>query len=91
MLFTAKMPNGFGNYVVVYHGEKDGEAVCTMYAHMSRFGSYDSGDPVNAGDVIGYVGSSGLSTGPHLHFQLHVGNTVRNPVEFFEFLDYLRP
>ena len=91
VLFTAQMPNGFGNYVVVYHGEKDGEAVCTMYAHMSRFGSYNSGDPVNAGDVIGYVGSSGLSTGPHLHFQLHVGNTVRNPVEFFEFLDYLRP
>lgn len=91
VLFTAQMPNGFGNYVVVYHGEKNGEAVCTMYAHMSRFGNYNSGDPVNAGDVIGYVGSSGLSTGPHLHFQLHVGNTVRNPVEFFEFLDYLRP
>ena len=91
VLFTAQMPNGFGNYVVVYHGEKDGKAVCTMYAHMSRFGSYDSGDPVNAGDVIGYVGSSGLSTGPHLHFQLHVGDTVQNPVEFFEFLSYLRP
>lgn len=91
VLFIAQMPNGFGNYIVVYHGDYNGTPVCTMYAHMSAFGNYRQGDPVSAGDVIGYVGSTGLSTGPHLHFQLHVGDTVRNPVEFFEFLSYLRP
>lgn len=91
VLFIAQMPNGFGNYIVVYHGEQNGQPVSTMYAHMAAFGSYRAGDRINAGDTVGYVGSTGLSTGPHLHFQLHVGNNVRNPVEFFDFLDYLRP
>ena len=62
-----------------------------IYGHMSAFGSYRAGDRVSAGDVIGYVGSTGLSTGPHLHFQLHVGDVTQNPVEFFEYLSYLRP
>ena len=91
VLFTAQMPNGFGNYIVVYHGDSNGEPVATMYGHMSAFGSYRAGDRVSAGDVIGYVGSTGLSTGPHLHFQLHVGDVTQNPVEFFEYLSYLRP
>jgi murein DD-endopeptidase MepM/ murein hydrolase activator NlpD len=56
---------GFGNYVVIQHpnGAK------TLYAHMSRLGT-TPGDKVSQGDVIGYVGSTGKSTGPHLHLEV---------------------
>lgn len=90
VLYLAQMPAGFGNYLVVYHGEQDGRPISTMYAHMSSFGSYRAGDEVSRGDVLGAVGRTGIATGPHLHFQLHVGDNVQNPVAFFAFLQYLK-
>ena len=67
--------NTFGHHIVIYHGG----AITTMYAHMSSFGSYQVGDTVERGDIIGYVGSTGLSTGPHLHFEYQISGTAYNP------------
>ena len=65
----------FGHHIVIYHGGN----ITTMYAHMSSFGSYHVGDEVRRGDVIGYVGRTGLSTGPHLHFEYQINGSAYNP------------
>lgn len=62
---------GFGNYVVIQHPN----GMKTLYAHMSRLGT-NPGEHVDQGEVIGYVGSTGRSTGPHLHIEVLGG---RNP------------
>ncbi len=66
---------GHGNYVRLEHGGGLG----TGYGHMSRIAVYP-GSRVHAGQVIGYVGSSGLSTGPHLHYEVYRGGQVVNPL-----------
>ncbi|MDE8651795.1 M23 family metallopeptidase [Novosphingobium album (ex Liu et al. 2023)] len=66
---------GHGNYVRIDHGDGMG----TGYAHMSRI-AVAGGTHVRAGQVIGYVGSSGLSTGPHLHFEAYQGGRTINPL-----------
>jgi murein DD-endopeptidase MepM/ murein hydrolase activator NlpD len=67
---------GYGNTVVVDHGK----GITTLYAHMSRFGkSARGGRKVRQGDIIGYVGSTGASTGPHLHYEYRVRGTHKNP------------
>jgi len=66
---------GHGNYVRLNHGG----GVGTGYAHMSRI-AVAAGARVQAGQVIGFVGSSGLSTGPHLHFEAYRGGQVVNPL-----------
>lgn len=63
---------GYGNYVVVSHSNGSQ----TLYAHMSRVATY-GGDHVEQGEVIGYVGNTGKSTGTHLHFEIR--NGIRNP------------
>ncbi|NNM76865.1 M23 family metallopeptidase [Sphingomonas sp. ID1715] len=65
---------GHGNYVMLRHGGGIG----TAYAHMSRI-AVAPGQHVRQGQVIGYVGSTGLSTGPHLHFEVYRGATPINP------------
>ncbi|MBE0439948.1 MAG: peptidoglycan DD-metalloendopeptidase family protein [Gammaproteobacteria bacterium] len=68
---------GYGRTVILSHGGK----YTTLYAHMSRFAkSMKSGKRVNQGDVIGYIGSSGLATGPHLHYEFRVNGVHRNPL-----------
>ncbi len=66
---------GHGNYVRIEHGG----GLASGYGHMSRF-AVSSGTRVQAGQVIGYVGSSGLSTGPHLHFETYRNGQTVNPL-----------
>lgn len=69
---------GYGNVVVVAHGS----GVTTLYGHLSRFARGVSvGDRVAQGEVIGYVGRSGLATGPHLHYEYRVNGVHQNPAK----------
>lgn len=68
---------GFGNYVIIDHG---GE-LSTVYAHCSAV-TVSVGQTVNKGDVIGYVGSTGWSTGNHLHFETRVDGTAVDPFSY---------
>ncbi|GAB3747200.1 peptidoglycan DD-metalloendopeptidase family protein [Lysobacter olei] len=67
---------GYGRVVQLDHGR----GYTTLYAHMSRFGKFTAGQRVPQGAVIGYVGTSGLSTGPHLHYEFQINGVHRNPL-----------
>ena len=75
MVSYAGRHGGHGNYVRLSHSGGLG----TGYAHMSRI-AVSAGERVRAGQVIGYVGSTGLSTGPHLHYELYQGGRTVNPL-----------
>ncbi|MEC8125998.1 MAG: peptidoglycan DD-metalloendopeptidase family protein [Pseudomonadota bacterium] len=66
---------GYGRTVIMKHGN----SIETRYAHLSRYGKYRRGQKVKQGQVIGYVGMSGLATGPHLHYEFIVSGVHRNP------------
>ncbi len=68
---------GYGRVVIVQHGQK----YSTLYAHMSNFRKGQrAGSHVKQGDIIGYVGKSGLATGSHLHYEFRVNGVHRNPL-----------
>ncbi|WP_233840115.1 M23 family metallopeptidase [Dyella sp. 2HG41-7] len=67
--------NGYGNFVIIQHNSQ----ISTAYGHMSRFATERVGQHVHQGDVIGYVGMTGLATGPHLHYEFRVDGVQRNP------------
>jgi murein DD-endopeptidase MepM/ murein hydrolase activator NlpD len=68
---------GYGNTIILKHGEH----YTTLYAHLSKFGSeIKSGSRVEQGDIIGYVGATGLATGPHLHYEFRVDGAHRDPL-----------
>ncbi len=69
----------YGNYVIVSHSD----GTSTLYAHMSRIGCKE-GQTVRQGDVVGYVGTTGRSTGNHLHFEVRSGSTRKDPVNYFK-------
>lgn len=71
---------GYGNYLVITHSD----GVETMYAHCSKL-LLDVGDTVEKGDVIAKVGSTGISTGPHLHFEIRVNSVRLNPRWYIDF------
>jgi murein DD-endopeptidase MepM/ murein hydrolase activator NlpD len=68
---------GYGRTVILQHGDR----YRTVYAHLSRFArAIASGQRVRQGQTIGYVGQSGLATGPHLHYEFQVDGAHRNPL-----------
>jgi murein DD-endopeptidase MepM/ murein hydrolase activator NlpD len=69
--------NGYGNFVVLKHWSN----YSTAYGHMSRFASgLRRGQKVSQGDVIGYVGTTGWATGPHLHYEFRIGGHATDPM-----------
>lgn len=66
---------GYGNLIILQHGGN----ITTLYAHMSRFSNSRVGSRVRQGDIIGYVGSTGLATGPHLHYEYRRNGVHLNP------------
>ena len=78
---SAAWQGGFGNYVVIDHGFVRGKYVSTGYAHQRRMVVH-RGQRVRQGQLIGYVGTTGLSTGCHLHLQVYVNGGVVNPMNW---------
>jgi murein DD-endopeptidase MepM/ murein hydrolase activator NlpD len=75
-VISARRSSSYGNVVVVQHGG----GMRTLYAHMNQFSRYARvGNRVSQGQIIGYVGSTGLATGPHLHYEFLVNGVHRNP------------
>ncbi len=68
---------GFGNYIILQHNH----GFFTRYAHLQSF-RVQKGQKVQQGQVIGYLGNTGLSTGPHLHYEVHLGTGVIDPLKF---------
>ncbi|BAD42292.1 M23 family metallopeptidase [Symbiobacterium thermophilum] len=69
----------YGNMIEIDHG---GGKMVTWYAHLSGF-NVSVGQQVNKGDIIGYVGSTGYSTGPHLHFEIRIDGDPVNPLNYY--------
>ncbi|WP_047243331.1 M23 family metallopeptidase [Chromobacterium subtsugae] len=75
-LVKVQRENGYGNMVMIRHNGK----LSTLYAHMSAFGKgVRAGGKVKAGDILGYVGSTGRATGPHLHFEVRINDQPVDP------------
>ncbi len=77
-VLQAEYMGGYGYAILVYHGG----GFATFYAHLSGF-AVSAGSKIKRGQVIGYVGSTGYSTGPHLHFEVRVNGAQQNPYSYF--------
>lgn len=75
---AGNLGNGYGNHIVIQHGY----SYSTLYGHMSRIKA-KRGQKVKRGEVIGYVGSTGKSTGSHLHYEVFKGRKRLDPIYFF--------
>lgn len=77
-ILTVGIGPGYGNLVEIRHGD----AYSTLYGHLSRFArGIKRGSFVNQGQIIGYVGQTGLATGPHLHYEFRVNGMHRDPLK----------
>jgi murein DD-endopeptidase MepM/ murein hydrolase activator NlpD len=77
VVVKADWSSGYGNEVTIRHAH----GIETLYAHMSKI-RVTKGQRVSRGDRIGDMGSTGRSTGTHLHYEVHVGNTPVNPMTY---------
>jgi len=77
IVVKSEWANGYGNVIYISHGY----GYSTRYGHLSAF-NVKPGQHVKRGDVIGYVGSTGRSTGPHLHYEVRLNNNPVNPLEY---------
>ena len=77
----AGVRGGYGNTVILNHGKVNNIEICSLYGHMSRF-NCSNNQTVYAGQVIGYVGSTGISTGPHCHFEIKENGQAVNPTKY---------
>jgi murein DD-endopeptidase MepM/ murein hydrolase activator NlpD len=68
---------GYGKAIMIDHGN----GISTRYGHLSGF-AVTAGQTVHRGDVIGYIGTSGRSTGPHLHYEVRINDTPVNPYKY---------
>lgn len=75
-VIASRFMSGYGNCIMIDHGGK-----VTVYAHLSSR-AVSPGQSVSAGETIGYVGSTGMSTGAHLHFEVRVNGAVQNPLNY---------
>lgn len=76
----ADFMNGYGRAVMIDHGN----GISTLYGHLSGF-AVTPGQMIRRGDTLGYVGQSGRSTGPHLHYEVRIFNTPVNPYKYLRF------
>ena len=76
--------SSYGNYCVIYHSN----GTTTLYAHMNSRPIVSVGQSVYAGQQIGYVGSTGLSSGPHCHFEVRVNGANVNPLSYFSGMSF---
>lgn len=85
VVLTAGLASGYGREIMIDHGH----GIQTLYGHLSGF-AISSGEQVKRGQIIGYVGTSGRSTGPHLHYEVRIRNTPVNPHKYLrETMDQL--
>ena len=78
-VISAKYSTGYGYYIILYHGG----GFATYYAHLSSI-KVSVGQFVDRGQVIGLVGSTGWSTGPHLHFEVRINGAPQNPMDYLQ-------
>jgi len=77
LVVATETMGGYGRIIIIDHGN----GISTRYAHLSGY-AVTAGQRVNRGDVIGYVGESGRSTGPHLHYEVRINDTPVNPYKY---------
>jgi murein DD-endopeptidase MepM/ murein hydrolase activator NlpD len=77
IVVKAEWANGYGNVIYVSHGY----GYSTRYGHLSGY-AVRPGQRIKRGDILGYVGSTGRSTGPHLHYEVRLNNNPVNPLEY---------
>jgi murein DD-endopeptidase MepM/ murein hydrolase activator NlpD len=77
IVMATEVMGGYGKAIIIDHGN----GISTRYAHLSGY-AVTTGQRVSRGDVIGYVGESGRSTGPHLHYEVRINGTPVNPYKY---------